>query len=442
MTQNFGDELKRYYELTPKSRALFEEGKQFLPGSDTRSSIFHHPYPLILERGKGAAVWDVDGNKRTDFVANMTTLIAGHAHPQVVQALQEQASRGTAFGSPTESQYTLAKILCERIPSFDLVRFTNSGTEATLNCIRAARAYTRKNKIAKVEGGYHGTHDLVTVSVRFDPDESGDPAYPRSTAGSPGIPPSVIEDVVVLPFNDTEAALDILLQHQDELAAIIIEPVLGGSGMVPAEPEYLTMLREFTQRNNTILIFDEVISFRASAGGAQEYYNITPDMTAMGKVIGGGLPVGAFGGKREIMELYDPSDGPVITHAGTFQGNPMTMVAGATTLGLLTPEIYSSLDYLANQLREGIRAVCAEFDVAVEVTGIGSLFGIHFSEKPIRTYRDVATSDTVLRQQVFLGLMNEGVFANSRLVGCVSMPMGEADVDHHLDALRKVLARR
>ena len=212
--------------------------------------------------------------------------------------------------------------------------------------------------------------------------------------------------------------------------------------MVPAEPEYLTMLREFTQRNNTILIFDEVISFRASAGGAQEYYNITPDMTAMGKVIGGGLPVGAFGGKREIMELYDPSDGPVITHAGTFQGNPMTMVAGATTLGLLTPEIYSSLDYLANQLREGIRAVCAEFDVAVEVTGIGSLFGIHFSEKPIRTYRDVATSDTVLRQQVFLGLMNEGVFANSRLVGCVSMPMGEADVDHHLDALRKVLARR
>jgi len=435
-------ELERYLEMTPRSRAIFEQGRRYLPGGDTRTSIFWQPYPIVLERGKGCRVWDVDGVERIDYVANMTTLIMGHAHPQVVQALQEQAARGASFGAPTEAQFRLGQMLCQRVPSLELVRFTNSGTEATMNCIRAARAYTGRTKIAKVEGGYHGTHDVVSVSVRVAPEEAGDPKRPSPLPSTSGIPQEVVDEVVVLPFNDTEAAREILLKHADELAAVIVEPVLGGSGMVPADPEYLAMLRDVTQDSDTVLIFDEVISFRVAPGGAQEHYGITPDMTAMGKIIGGGLPVGAFGGKRSIMELYDPYQGPKVAQAGTFQGNPMTMVAGATTLDLLTPQVYARLDDLAEHLREGIRGVCAEFDVPVQVTGLGSLYGIHFTGRPVRTYRDVASSDKALQQQVFWGLMNEGIFSNLRLIGCVSWPMEEREIEQHLDALRKVLARR
>ncbi|MEE8442361.1 MAG: glutamate-1-semialdehyde 2,1-aminomutase [Dehalococcoidia bacterium] len=435
-------ELERYKELTPKSRAIFEQGTHYLPGGDTRSSMFWQPYPIIVERGEGCRLRDVDGVERIDFVANMTTLILGHAHPQVVEAIQEQATKGFSYAAPAEVEFRLARLLCQRVPSLELVRFTNSGTEATMNCIRAARAHTGRTKIAKVEGGYHGTHDVVSVSGRLVPEEAGDPRRPNSVPTSGGIPQSVVDEVVVIPFNDTEAAREILQEHEGEIAAVIVEPVLGGSGMVPADPEFLAMLRDVTRDSGTVLIFDEVISFRAAPGGAQEYYGITPDMTALGKVIGGGLPVGAFGGKREIMELYDPNQGPRIPHSGTFQGNPMTMTAGVTTLELLTPELYARLDDLTERLREGIRHVCAEFDVPVQVTGLGSLYGVHFIDRPVRTYRDTVSSDAALRQRVFWGLMNEGIFSNTRLVGCVSWPMEEKEIDQQLEALRKVLARR
>lgn len=434
-------ELKRYLEMTPGSRAIFEAGKRYLPGGDTRSSVYWEPYPTVLERGQGFRLWDVDGVERIDFVATMTTLIMGHAHPEVVLALQDQAAKGTAFGAPVEAQYRLGEILCDRIPSLELVRFTNSGTEATLNCIRAARAYTGRTRIAKVEGGYHGTHDVVSVSVR-GAQGNGDPRRPPAIASSAGIPQSTVDEVVVIPFNDTDASREVLAEHAGELAAVIVEPVLGGSGMVPADPQYLAMLREVTRDNGIVLIFDEVISMRVARGGAQEHYGITPDMTALGKTIGGGLPVGAFGGKQDIMEQYDPASGPKISHAGTFQGNPMSMVAGVTTMELLTPEVYARLDGLAERLREGVRAVCAEFDVPVQVTGLASLFGVHFTGDPVRTYRDVAASDQALQQQVFWGLMNEGIFAARRLIGCVSMPMEETEIDTYVEALRKVLARR
>ena len=434
-------ELKRYLEMTPGSRAIFEAGKRYLPGGDTRSSVYWEPYPTVLERGQGFRLWDVDGVERIDFVATMTTLIMGHAHPEVVLALQDQAAKGTAFGAPVEAQYRLGEILCDRIPSLELVRFTNSGTEATLNCIRAARAYTGRTRIAKVEGGYHGTHDVVSVSVRGAQGD-GDARRPPAIASSAGIPQSTVDEVVVIPFNDTDASREVLAEHAGELAAVIVEPVLGGSGMVPADPQYLAMLREVTRDNGIVLIFDEVISMRVARGGAQEHYGITPDMTALGKTIGGGLPVGAFGGKQDIMEQYDPASGPKISHAGTFQGNPMSMVAGVTTMELLTPEVYARLDGLAERLREGVRAVCAEFDIPVQVTGLASLFGVHFTGDPVRTYRDVAASDQALQQQVFWGLMNEGIFAARRLIGCVSMPMEETEIDTYVEALRKVLARR
>ena len=441
MTQT-NTEFERYLETTPKSRALGEKGSEYLPGADTRSSVYWEPYPLFLERGDGFRLWDVDGTERIDFINNMTSLILGHAHPAVVQALQEQAAKGTAFAGPNEQQLHLAQILCQRVPSLELVRFTNSGTEATLNCLRAARAFTGRTKIAKVEGGYHGTHDAVSVSVRIDPSKGGDARRPSKVPSFPGLSQNTVDEVVVLPFNDTDSSREILAEHGSEFAAVIVEPVLGGSGMVPAKSEYLAMLREVTQRNGSVLIFDEVISLRVALGGAQEYFGITPDMTAMGKIIGGGLPVGAFGGRREIMELYDPTKGAKIPHAGTFQGNPMTMSAGIATMEGLTPEVYDRLDALTKRLTQGISSVCAEFEVPVQVTGLASLYGIHFTDNPVSTYRDVVASNKELKQRVFLGLMNEGIFIAPSLIGAPSAPMGEEEVDAHVEALRKVLGRR
>ena len=371
-------ELKRYLELTPRSRGIWEEARQYMPGGDTRNSIFWAPYPIYIDRGEGFLVRNVDGVDRLDFIGNMTTSILGGAYPPVVEAMQEQAARGLVYNAPNEHQVRLAKLLCERVPSVEMVRFTNSGTEATLNAIRAARALTGRTKVAKCEGGYHGTHDVVSVSIRSDPSVGGAPERPIPVPSVGGLPAGVTDQVVVIPFNGTPAAQRILQENAEDLAAVIVEPVLGSSGMVAADPEYLTMLREYTRKTGAVLIFDEVISFRVAPGGAQEHYDITPDMTAFGKVIGGGLPVGAFGGRRDLMELFDPTNGPAVGHSGTFNGNPLTMLAGSITLEHLTPDLYGRLDVLTERLRYGVRKVCAELEVPVQVTGLGSLFGIHF----------------------------------------------------------------
>ena len=441
MTQT-SDELARYIESTPKSHAIWQEAQDYLPGGDSRNSIFWNPYPIFVESGSGCHVVDADGVDRLDFINTMTTLILGHAPRAVVQAVKEQLEKGVVYNAPNEHQVRLAKLLCQRIASFDLVRFTNSGTEATLNTLRAARAITGKSRFAKVEGGYHGTHDAVTVSLRVNPDQAGDPDRPVALPSSAGLPDGVVEQVVIIPFNEPEVALRLLEENKDELAAVIVEPVMGSVGMVPASPDYLNMLREFTKNNNIILIFDEVISFRVAPGGAQEYYGITPDMTALGKIIGGGFAVGAFGGRRDIMEQYDPTQGPKVSHAGTFNANPVTMLAGAVTLEQLTPEVYRDLAELTDGLRQGVRDVCAELEVPVQVTGLGSLFGIHFTGEPVHNYRDVAAEDSKLRSQVFLGMMNEGILTTPNLVGALSTAIGEAEIDTYLDAFKRVLERQ
>ena len=434
-------ELERYEALTPRSRAIWEEARQYLPGGDTRNSIFWAPYPIYINDGEGCHTLDVDGTDRLDFIGNMTSLPLGNAYPPVIQAVQEQAAHGLVYNAPNEHQIRLARLLCERVPSVEMVRFTNSGTEATLNAIRAARALTGRTKIAKCEGAYHGTHDVVSVSVRNDPTLAGDPDRPIPVPSVGGLPQGVLDQVVIVPFNDIEPARNILEEQGDELAAVIVEPVLGSAGMVPAEPEYLSMLRDVTERHGVVLIFDEVISFRVGPGGTQGRYGITPDMTAFGKVIGGGFPVGAFGGRRDLMDLYDPTMGPKVGHAGTFNGNPMTMLAGAITLEHLTPEVYGHLESMAHGLKEKIRDVCGELEVPSQVTGLGSLFGIHFVDRPLRTWRDIATGDKDLRQCVFWGLMNEGILCTPQLVGCVSNPMGEQEVDSFVRAFRRVLER-
>ena len=374
------NEMDRYIEMTPKSKEAWEEAKQYLPGGDSRNSIFWSPYPVFVEEASGSHVVDADGTDRLDFIGTMTTLVLGHAPGPVVDAVRAQLEQGVVYNAPNRHQVRLAKLLCERIPSFDLVRFTNSGTEATLNTIRAARAFTGRSQIAKAEGGYHGSHDVVSVSVRVDPGKAGERLQPDALPATEGLADGVLDSVVVIPFNETGPAREILERHKDDLAAIIVEPMLGSVGMLPATHEFLGMLRDFASENGVVLIFDEVISFRIAPGGSQEYYGITPDMTSLGKIIGGGFAVGAFGGREDIMGLYDPTSGPRVAHAGTFNANPATMLAGSVTLEQLTPEVYRRLAEVTEYLRHGLREVGQELEVPVQVTGLGSLFGIHFQD--------------------------------------------------------------
>jgi glutamate-1-semialdehyde 2,1-aminomutase len=262
-------------------------------------------------------------------------------------------------------------------------------------------------------------------------------------AATEGLGEGTLDQVVVMPFNETAVAREILESHKDELAGVIIEPMLGSVGMLPATPEFLTMLREFTKANGIILIFDEVISYRAASGGAQEYYGITPDMTSLGKIIGGGFSIGAFGGSKAIMDLYDPTvaGGPRVAHAGTFNANPVTMLAGAATLEELTPEVYRKLAEMTEYLRAGVLQVGADLETPVQVTGLGSLFGLHFTGQELIGYRDIAAEDSAFRHQVFLGLLNEGILMAANLVGAVSTEIGEKEIDAFTAALRRVLER-
>ena len=436
------NERDRYIDMTPRSNEAWEEAKRYLPGGDSRNSIFWAPYPIFVESASGAHVVDADGTDRLDFIGTMTTLILGHAPEAVMGPVREQLDLGVVYNAPNRHQVRLARLLCERIPSFDLVRFTNSGTEATLNTIRAARAFTGRSLVAKAEGGYHGSHDVVSVSVRVDPDKAGERLRPDPLPATEGLAEGVLDTVVIIPFNETGPAREILEQHRDDLAAIIVEPMLGSVGMLPATHDFLAMLRDFASENGVVLIFDEVISFRVAPGGSQEYYGITPDMTSLGKIVGGGFAVGAFGGRQDIMDLYDPTSGPRVAHAGTFNANPATMLAGAATLEQLTPEVYRRLAEVTEYLRHGLREVGRELEVPVQVTGLGSLFGIHFQDDTLVGYRDIAKADSAFRHNVFLGLLNEGILMAPNLVGAVSTVIGEEEVDAFVGAFRNVLQRQ
>ncbi len=436
-------EIDRYTQANPKSAALHERAAKVMPGGDSRNSIWWPPFPVYVTSGRGQYVYDADGHEIVDMVCNMTTLIVGHRHPKVVKALREQLDNGgVSFPAPSPSVIKWAEILCERVPSLDKVRFVNSGTEGTLNAIRAARAFTGRQKIAKCEGAYHGTHDIVSFSVQPPLDQAGDALHPDTVAGFEGIPASITEDVVVMPYNNIEACERIIRAHAGEIAAVIVEPVNGQSGMVPARPEFLKGLRDLTTELGIVLVFDEVICFRVARGGAQERYGVTPDMTCFGKVIGGGMPVGAFGGRDDIMALYDPSKGPPrVQHAGTFNGNPMTAAAGIATLELLTPEAYRELDEKGDYVRKKLRTLFRELEAPMSVTGTASLFALQFTPGPVTDYRSFAKNDKKLGRTMFLGLINEGYLMSNRCAGNVSLVHEERDLDGFVDAVGRVLER-
>ena len=431
-----------YKAKTSRSRQMYEEALRVMPGGNSRTTTFFDPYPFYITRGQGPRIWDADGAERLDFNGNYTSLILGHAPPEVVKAVQQAAEQGLSFPGPTEHEVRLAEMLTRRVPSVQAIRFTNSGTEATMNAVRLARAFTGRPKIAKFEGAYHGTHDWVMVSVSGDAKATGSRKRPKAVAWSAGLPPAVLKHVVVLPWNDAEACAEILDAEAAQIACLIVDPMMCNAGLLPPAEGFLARLREITERHGIVLIFDEVISFRTAWGGAQERFGIRADLTAFGKIIGGGLPVGAFGGRRDIMDFYDPRKGGArISHGGTFNANPVTMAAGVATMNALTPEAYARLDGLGERLRGGVTRLLAGTRRRGQVTGLGSLFWLHWTSEPLTDYRSAKPKDAEAPLRVFLGLLNEGILMTQRGLGACSLAMTDEDVDRFINALARVNAR-
>jgi glutamate-1-semialdehyde 2,1-aminomutase len=433
-------EQEAYEAANPKSREAYQHSTRVLPGGVTRALCFFAPFPCYAYYGEGCWFVDIDGNRRLDLFNNATSLILGHRPPAVMKAVREQLARGTAFQTNTGLETRLAEMLVERVPSVEQIRFTNSGTEGTLMAIRAARAFTGRRKIAKVEGGYHGSHDAVEISVRPPLAEAGPAEAPTAMPDSAGIPPGVREDIVLLPYNNLEAARVILAREAPRIAGIIVEPILGSVGFIPAEHEFLTGLRGEADRHGIVFILDEVQSFRLSRGGAQALFGIRPDLTTFGKIIGGGFPVGAFGGRRDIMALFDASSGEAkIPHAGTFNGNPVTMAAGIATLEQLSDTAFTWLNSTGDRLRDRLRQLATRFGVPMQITGIGSMFKIHFSALPVRDYRSAQQANHLIHEALFLFGLNRGLYLSSGGRCCLSTAMSDAEVDTYLARVEEFL---
>jgi glutamate-1-semialdehyde 2,1-aminomutase len=437
------DLISEYRARTPTSETSSERAKRVLPGGDTRTVAFHPPYPLTVVDGSGCRFNDVDGNEYIDVLNNYTSLIHGHSHPAIVAAVTEQLGKGTSYATAIAAQTQLAERLAERVASVDLIRFTNSGTEATMNAIRAARAFTGRDVIVKMEGGYHGTYDDVEVSVHppLDDDSAGPDQAPGPTLDTRGVPANTTENVLIVPFNDETAFQRTILERGDEIAAVIVEPVLGSAGIIPANQSFLDLARSLTAEQGIVLIFDEVMTFRLQPGGVQEHYRIRPDLTTFAKIIGGGFPVGAFGGRAAIMEQYNPNRPGALSQSGTFNGNAVTMVAGIVAMEHFPSAEVQRINRLGDRLREGMKKTLAASGIVGQVTGYGSMVGLHFSSVPITDYRSAARGDDLLKRAVHLSLLNEGVFAAPRLMFCTSTAMSEHVVDDVLGRFERVLVR-
>lgn len=412
-------EVSEYRRANPRSVDLSERAQRVLPGGTTRTTTFFPPFPPFQVRGEGCHILDVDGNRRVDYLNNYTSLICGHAHPRILKAAQEAAEGGTAFAAPTEYEVRLAEMICERVASVDLVRFTNSGTEATMAALRLARAYTSRQKIGRFEGSYHGTHDYTTTP-------------------SVGVPDLISDLVVDLPYNDVAGCRKILERLGDQLAALIVEPVLGASGVIPARPEFLRFLREATDADGSLLIFDEVQTLRLNRGGAEAIYGVRPDLSTFAKIIGGGFPVGAFGGSGEVMEIMHPVSGD-ISWGGTFNGNPVTAAAGMACLEMLTDQVIAELNELGEYAIAGLNRALADGPVPGQATGMGSLFNLHPTSEPVVDVHAVNRTDPDLRRLLHLGLINRGFYLSARGTACLSTPMARSEVDDLVAATADVI---
>ena len=417
-----------------RSTALFDRACHVMPGGNTRTSVWHSPHPPYAASGAGCRLTDVDGNVYLDFLNNYTSMIHGHANPVVAEAVRKQLEIGTCFAMPTESEIELAELLCGRAPGFEQIRFTNSGSEAVMMALKAARAHTGKPKIAKCEGAYHGSYDFAEVSLDSAPESWGN-ADPNSVAYSAGTPRSVLDEVIIIPFNRPEESEKILAAHADELACVLVDPMPNRAGLMPATTEYLQMLRRFTTANDMLLVFDEVISFRLGYGGAQGEFGVTPDLTSLAKIIGGGFPIGAVAGAAEVMKVFDPRQGkPLAPHGGTFNANPISMVAGKAAMELLTPEEFERINGLGARARDGVAKAFADAGVDGQVTGAGSLLRIHMTNVPLVDYRSAraTAAQSAALTSVVDYMHTNGVLLAETGLCAISTAMGEAEIDEFI----------
>jgi glutamate-1-semialdehyde 2,1-aminomutase len=388
-----------------KSKAAFKEAKKVLPGgvnSPVRAFKSVNMDPIFMKKGYGSKIVDVDDNEYIDFVLSWGPLILGHSDKHVYESIQKVAAHGTSFGAPTELETELANLVIERVPSIEVVRMVNSGTEATMSALRLARGYTGKNKIMKFEGCYHGHGDSLLI-------KAGSGVATLGLPDSPGVPEMVASQTITVPYNDLESVKLAFEQYGDDIACMIVEPVAGNMGVVPPEPGYLQGLRDIADQYGSLLVFDEVMTgFRVGYNCAQGYYGVTPDLTCLGKVIGGGLPVGAYGGKREIMEQIAPS-GPIY-QAGTLSGNPLAMAAGLATLSQLTPETYEEFNRKADRLEEGITALAKNYNIPHRFNRAGSMIGMFFTDNEVKNYDGAKSSDLDAFATYYRAMIEEGVF--------------------------------
>ncbi len=421
---------ERYRARTPRSAATFEQATRLLPGGVPAGLGYMRPYPLYIERGEGAHVWDADGHQLVDLMSGDWLLPLGHANPAVVAATTAQITNGTTYCSPHVTLgLRLAEVLQQRLPSIERIRFTTSGTEATQSALRLARGFTGRGKVAKMRGGYHGTHDVSLIANgRF----LNNPDYV-----APGIIPGTRDSVVLLPFNQPDDAEAIIEEHAADLAAVIVEPILGGSGMVPGTPEFLQRLRDVTARHGVVLIFDEVVTFATGPHGVQGTYGIRPDLTTLGKAIGGGLPLGAFGGRADIMALVDPVIDPTTAyrHASTLGGTPAPLAAGLAQVEQLTPETHEHMNALGERFRAGVRDIAERVDVPLQATGAAHMFGLHWTRTPVVDFDTTQTSDRAVISGLMLHLINEGFLVFLAGTGTLNAAMSEQDVDSALSTI-------
>jgi glutamate-1-semialdehyde 2,1-aminomutase len=417
---------------------LFSRAQKVLPGGVSRNILLRDPNPHYVKEGRGCRIVDIDGHETIDFANNMASLVHGHAHPAIVEAVTAQLQRGSAFTMATEAEIQFAEHLCSRSAIFDKVRFMNSGTEAVMAGMKAARAFTDRPRIAKVEGSYHGAYDYAEVSQSSDPTSWGEAHRPASVANAIGTPEKVLSDVVILPFNNPEVALAILEDHKDEIACVLVDLTPHRVGMLPASPEFVAALGEWTSTHGAVLLFDEVITFRNGYGGMQERYDTKPDLTTMGKMIGGGFPVGALAGSDEVMSVFTPGGkGPRLPYSGTFSANPITMTAGRVAMELYDAEAVERLNRLGDLARERIAEAIKIADAPMSVTGSGSLFRIHIKAETPTDYRSafVTEEEKAIRTRFIDDVYQAGVLLIYSGGGVLSTVMDEAEIDRMAEAV-------
>jgi len=425
--------------MTNKSEKLFNQALKVLPGGISRNTIFRKPYPFYADKGNGCYLTDVEGVTRIDFANNMASLIHGHAYPAIVDAVSIQLAKGSCFTMATEVEIIYAQLLCDRVPSFDKIRFVNSGTEAVMAMLKASRAYTGKAKIAKVEGAYHGAYDYAEVSQTAKPSNWGEVDKPNSTPVATGTPAKALEDVVVIPFNDPDRAIKILNQHKDKIACVLVDLLPHRVGLIPASNAFINALHKWTREHKSLLVFDEVITFRTNYSGAQQNYDVIPDLTALGKIIGGGFPTGALAGSDKVMKVLDPTEPKVLLpHSGTFSANPITMTAGLVAMKDFDQAAVTKLNKLAIYAKEGITQAIADVGINACVTGAGSMFRIHLKAQPPKNYREayVDKAEGQLITKLLDYLFDNGIMMINTCSATLSTAMGKKEIDHLVSVLK------